>query len=99
MSRSSFTASERRGVLAIALVALAIIGAGLGISFCKRSQGNTNIYPIVTEHRELVDSTTIIMEKGKEKVKKPKEIKSKKNNNSNKGKKYYRRRSPLDEPV
>lgn len=104
MSRNSFTSSERRGVIAIALIALAIVGAGIGISFCERLP-STDDYPIVNEQNEMADSTAIINSdyqknsgsKSGNKSKKGKD--GKKKSGSKKEKKTYRQRSPLDEPV
>ena len=99
MSNKSYTASERRGVIAIAFLALLITALGLGLSLCgRRSQ---NQAPEVSEMTEIVDSASIIngREKNSKKAKivkgRGKSHKSKKSKNP----KTYRRRSPLDEPI
>lgn len=57
MSHSSYTASERRGIIAIGLLALLIIGCGLGFSFCNRStKSEKENLPVVEEFPEMIDS-------------------------------------------
>lgn len=94
MSRSSYTASERRGVLIIAILALLIIGAGLGLSHCNRHNSGSNDIYVVEEHPEMIDSVTV-QKNAKNKTRKKTTTKSKKTKKI----KSYRRRSPLDEPV
>ena len=98
MSHSSYTASERRGILAIALLALLLIGGGAGFSLCTRETADAEELPTVVEHTELIDTTAVNAKSDKadrrsqDKKTKSKKLKSKKE-------KVYRRRSPLDEPV
>ncbi|MCH5229371.1 MAG: hypothetical protein J1F12_05180 [Muribaculaceae bacterium] len=97
MSRHSYSASERRGILAIALVALIIIAAGIVLPLCSRRETGPHELPVVIEHTELIDSTSTVKShqtrgKAKSGINKAKESKTK-------TKKSYRRRSPLDEPV
>ena len=97
MSHSSYTASERRGILAIALVALLIIAIGVGFSFFNQSNNRTEESPKVIEHSEWKDTTdnsVVPVRKNKKEAGKKKNTKS-----GSKTKKTYRRRSPLDEPV
>ena len=95
MSHSSYTASERRGILAVALIALLILIGGSVLSLCGRQTSIESGQ--VIELPELVDSINMQSKQNKsEKSKKTKSDSSKKKNNQ---KKTYRRRSPLDEPV
>lgn len=98
MSHSSYTASERRGVLAIAIIALLVIGFGLGLSLCSGGVDAQQEIPSVIAHPEFVDSTFL---KQKEEIKVKKKAKKgvKKSFEKRKTDKTYRRRSPLDEPV
>ncbi|MCH5225707.1 MAG: hypothetical protein J1D77_06880 [Muribaculaceae bacterium] len=107
MSHSSYTASERRGIIIIGLIALLIIGWGVGVSFCSRGNGvESPPYPEVEERSDLVDSiymkekevSTSSKNNNKEK-RESKSSKSKKSSKPTKSKKTYRKRSPLDEPV
>lgn len=97
MGRSSYTASERRGILTIAILALLLIGAGLGISQCHHDSSiGTNDITVIEEHPEMIDSVEF------EKNSKAKNKKAKKTTNQTKktkAVKTHRRRSPLDEPV
>lgn len=99
MSHSSYTASERRGIIIIAIISLLLVGAGLGVSFCNRNVVPADKYPIIETHPEMVDSVTVLNEK--DQLKTDKKTKKNKAGNSTKKKdvKTYRRRSPLDEPV
>ena len=99
MSRSSYTASERRGVLLIAILALLLIGGGLGVSFCQRPSSKDAEYPIVVEHPEMVDSVAVKAEKETKKKNTRKGTKNKKASTTKKRPKTYPNRSPLDEPV
>lgn len=99
MSRNSYTASERRGVLAIAILALLIIAGGVGLAFYNNSRGNNGkTGPVVVEHPEFIDSTRLefeplaVPEKNKKGHKSP-------SSKPGKQKIVPRRRSPLDEPV
>lgn len=92
MSRSSYTASERRGVLVIAIISLLIIGSGLIISHFYGGYEQEIESPVVTEHPEMIDSLEI-------KSRESKSTKKKSKKRSTKTKKEYRQRSPLDEPI
>lgn len=103
MSHSNYTASERRGVLAIAIIALLLIGGGVLVSLIHGNKGDSSEYPIVREHPELIDSAAIRDEGTKQTGGATKKSNVKKRNSetksSKKSQKTYRRRSPLDEPV
>lgn len=99
MSHSSYTASERRGVLAIALVALLLIGVGAGVSMWNGSR-ETEEMPAVVEHAEMIDSVAIKEEAENKSAGKKTETSVKKSKTGKtKTPKTYRRRNPLDEPV
>ena len=98
MAGRPYTASERRGVIMVALAALLITAGGIFLAMCERREAKDQ--PVVIEMKEAVDSTAT------EKSSKKETKKSKKKSKSSKGKKRksgadknYRRRSPLDEPV
>ena len=95
MNRSSYTASERRGVLAIAIAALLIIVFGLLFSWCSGKVDAQKESLEVVEYPEIVDSLSV-KDKEKSKTKSKKKTKS---SGKSKTKKTYRQRSPLDEPV
>lgn len=98
MSRSSYTASERRGIIAIAIIALIFIGVGIWISIKGTREVKRMEEPVIVEMPEVIDSVNL--EKKKEVKSKKKSDKAKTVGNKKKdAKKTYRRRSPLDEPV
>ncbi|MCH5223547.1 MAG: hypothetical protein J1E82_05850 [Muribaculaceae bacterium] len=100
MSAKSYTASERRGIIAIAVIALIIIGAGIGFSFFEKSNMQNDAE--VVELKEAVDTLSnkkipeVKSQKRKQGGSTKKAIKKAK---SKKSPKQFRRRSPLDEPV
>lgn len=94
MSRNPYTASERRGIILVALLALSIIASGIVLSLCGRPRMEEREIPVIVEHPEMIDTvhdatgdTNITSKRSKEREKKESK------------KKTYRRRSPLDEPV
>lgn len=93
MSHSAYTASERRGVILIALIALLLILLGVGFSLWNKERVNNNVIPKVEEYPEYIDSADF----KEAPIIKPETKKQKSKKNSEK--KKYRRRSPLDEPV
>ena len=93
MSRSSYTASERRGVLAIGIIALIIIAAGIGYALYDSPAKEKKDVPVMIEHPEFIDSTRIEIEKQEVPKKRGKKSSKKRE------KKPIRKRSPLDEPV
>ena len=98
MSHSTFTASERRGILAVALVALLIIIAGLLIPLISNPRELPEIK--MEEMTELVDSASMSGKELPVKRKSGKIEKKKKSKTANPKKtKTMRKRSPLDEPV
>lgn len=96
MSRSSYTAAERRGIILIALLSLAIIAAGLGFTWCGREEAEIEEKATVIQHPELIDTVAI-----KNKRETDAKRSSNKKNKSSKKKSTPppRKRSPLDEPV
>lgn len=97
MSHSKYTASERRGILAIAIIALLLVGGGLLVTLINRNKELTREIPAVVEMSEMIDSVALKQQEEKTVKKKARSKKSGKSNSKNK--KVYRRRSPLDEPV
>ena len=94
MSHSSYTTSERRGIIIIALVSLLLIAGGVILSFTEADKADAEVWPEIVEHPEIIDSTAL--------ESKQKKVSGKVKKNSKKKattKKNYRRRSPLDEPV
>ena len=99
MSHSSYTASERRGVLAIALLSILIIAGGFLFSHCNRGISSGNNDPVVIESKSFVDSVEIERAKGKENSKNKNKKTRTGSSQSKKTQKTLRKRSPLDEPV
>ena len=97
MSHSSYTASERRGLIVIAIIVLVLVGFGVAISILGRGHNEAREIPVVVEHPELKDSSSVKVDNGKTLSKKSKNKKT--STNKSKSKKSYRKRSPLDEPV
>lgn len=98
MSKHPYTASERRGIIAIAVMSLLIIGAGLGLSLCNRNSYSGFSDSEVIEDTSMIDSVAI-EKSGNTSSHKKSNKKVKKKSTPGKNKKTYRRRSPLDEPV
>lgn len=105
MAKNPITASERRGIIAVAALALLICGAGLWLARCGRPE--TTVTPEEVEvlldgssARESGlrgDSSSWSKEKGVQKKGRKKVAGAKKN--KEKGSKIYKRRSHLDEHV
>ena len=83
--------------MAIAILALLLIGGGVTISLCGRQQEMSEEIPVVTEHTEMIDSAAVKTKK-EAKEKKTKKT-SGKSGASKKTPKTYKQRSHLDEPV
>ena len=97
MSHSSYTASERRGILAIALIALLLMAAGIFFARNKSKSNDTDLYEVnvYNESKDTVAAKDIQVKTSKKRNIK----KTKKSSDRTKQHKTYRRRSPLDEPV
>lgn len=106
MSHSSYTASERRGILVIAILSLLLIGGGVAFSLFDKNADNLEAMPVVEEMPQLIDSVSllknedkIVMEEGgkdKEISKKKGETKgSKSRTDKRKGKSDKKRNKPL----
>ena len=96
MSHSSYTASERRGIISIAVIALLIMGFGAGLSLCSNDAEAMEEEAVVVVHPEMIDSTAIFSTSSSKGATNKKRIKSPQ---KFKNKKIYKRRSPLDEHV
>lgn len=95
MGKNPYTSSERRGIIAVALVALLILGGGIILSV---TGGQTALEEeSVIEYPEMVDSVALHQANDRSSQKKSK-TKSKRIKKPIE-KKTYRKRSPLDEPV
>ena len=100
MSHSSYTASERRGLLAIAFISLLLIGGGLGVTMCTERNTVIKEAPRVESYPEMIDSIALQKTLDKKKNKGLKKMKKSVDTSSkSRSKKTYRKRSPLDEPV
>lgn len=99
MAHSSYTASERRGLLVIALIALLIVGSGVVLGLCGRNTERVEEIPIVEEHPEMIDTTVVYSGKDKSPKSKNKSGSTDKKKNNKKDSKTYRRREPWEEPV
>lgn len=95
MSHSSYTASERRGIIVIALISLLLIASGVGMGLYSMKQNEVEEIPLVEEHPEMID--TVNRGSSDKKIKKKK--KSSSSSSKEKSKKEYRRRSPNDEII
>lgn len=93
--KNPLTASERRGVIAIAALALLITAGGFLFSISGSSDAQELPEPTV---ETIVDGDTVKPEKPGRKKKEKKARKYKKASKK-KQKKNYGRRNPLDEPV
>lgn len=100
MASRPYTASERRGIIVIAILALLFIGAGVGFSFFhNETSPHTPEVTVIPETLDSVATEKAINEKSKKKTKKSSRSKSGKSSSKKKSQKIYRQRSPLDEPV
>lgn len=98
MSHSAYTASERRGMIIIAFLALLIIGGGMLMGLSGNSFGKEESVPIVEELPEMVDSISLNESKEKSSNKSLKKTKPSKDSKI-KTKKNFKKRSPRDERV
>ena len=101
MSRHSYSSTERRGVIAIALVALIIIALGIGFSYFRGESGQKE-KPRITEMTEFLDTLNNDIDKPEISSNSAAEKTRKKTNSTSKKsktKKTYRKRNPLDEPI
>ena len=100
MSHKAYTASERRGVFAIAVLALLLVGAGLIFSHCEgmKSASATSVDNAAEIEVSAVPDSLLDTEATTKKNKK-KQKNSGSKTKKEKSTKSYRQRSPLDEPV
>lgn len=84
----------------MAVLSLAVLAAGIGVSFCSRGEASYQ-EPLVTEMPELLDSVLIEKNRQERNLRSSKKKNKKKGSSkkSDKNKKTYRQRRPLDEPV
>ena len=106
MSRSSYTASERRGIILIAAISLLLIGGGLIFSFKEHKNEPGNAIPMVEEYTELLPDSLNDVRNNKSSKKSRKGLRSisieKMDSTIKKvkrNKKVIRQRSPLDEVI
>lgn len=97
MSYKSYSASERRGILAIALVAMLITFGGIWLSF--RNEKPSTSKPDIEVMSDMIDSAHLESSKSISDKKTEKKKRTDIKKSVNKKQKKYRRRSPLDEPV
>lgn len=98
MMKNPVTASERRGILVVAALALAVTGCGFLMSLCNR--GVPEVPPPEVEVLVRGDSVQGKDSRGKSgKRRKRNSKKDSVGNAGNKAPKKYRRRNPLDEGV
>lgn len=102
MSHNSYTASERRGIIAIAVIVLVILTGGICLTFLGRTVTNDEELPIVRTYPEMIDSTVLEKEniaKPKKKRNAAKKVSNKKTKTKTNPKKTTRHREPLEEPI
>lgn len=95
--RNALTASERRGILVVAGVALIITACGWGMSMCRHDAPEENIpeVEVLVRGDSTTGGDTTAMRKKRRRNNKNDSVSRKKV----KSHKQYRRRSPLDEPL
>lgn len=103
MAKNPVTASERRGILVVAALALLIIGTAFLTNRCDRSSLPTPPPEVKTVTLPDTLSPDSLQTAGKKIRKGGKNhtdsLRRKKKGRKGKAKKTYRTRSPLDEPV
>lgn len=103
MPDKSFTSSERKGILAVAGIALLVIALGFCAGLCSR---NGDALPVDEMEEVMVLDSVPYSETGSvkdndtvKKISSGKKETTRKKKNSTKKKKTYRRRDPRDEIV
>lgn len=106
MAKNPVTASERRGILVVAALALLIIATIFFVNRCVRSSESLPPPEVkIISLPDTVSSDSLPSKDKREKRKKRKKHESdtlrhkKKGSSKGKTKKFYRTRSPLDETV
>lgn len=111
MKRHPITSSERRGLVALAIICMLVIGIGLGVSYCGRS--STPLEPPEVEVVYEPDSAEMAradsISKARRKARRDslrrvrrdslRKARGTRSRSSARTPKTYRQRSPIDEPV
>lgn len=96
MKKNPLTASERRGILIVAGIALLLTGGGWIVSRCQRPPIDVSPQEVtILMHGDSLSSDKDKMQKKRKRKTRKDSVSSKKK----KVKKTYRQRNPLEEPV
>lgn len=97
MAKNSYTSSERRGIIAIAALAILITVAGLGLSLCDRNNDDVATTPSVYPMEAMADTIVFSDLKSNKKTRensKKKITSSRESLNSTKEGSHSRKKSP-----
>lgn len=108
MAKKSYSASERRGILVVAALALLITSSGFIISRCNQPDASeklpqdkiqTIVSPDSTDNHKSASHNKELTPADSTKKKGKKGKRKKSGSSHSKDRKTYRKRSPLDEPI
>lgn len=99
--KNVLTASERRGIIVVAALALLITGSGWVVSMCQRNMPDEEMpeVEVLVSGDSVIDVAGGVDGKSEKTRKRKKERFDSLGNKSSKTPKTYRRRSPRDESV